>query len=201
MVSTKRCTKCNKTRPVTDFRVDNSRKDGRQSVCIECKVPEHYAKIKEQQSLDLVNKKRCAKCLKIYDKSNFSSSADGRGNLRSYCKNCEIDYRKSVARSESSQKYVRSEKGKENARRYYKRAAQDGRIKHILDRRYASAPEAIRAHRKISYAVRAKHIPPAKELRCKHCGQQAQQYHHPDYSKPLDVIPLCKMCHEAVHHQ
>jgi len=201
MILTKRCTRCNKTRPLTDFRVDNSRKDGRQSVCIECKVPEHYTKIKEQQSLDHVNKKRCAKCKKIYDKINFSSSADGRDNLRSYCKNCETDYRKSAVRKESSKKYVRSEKGRKNARRYYERAAQDGRMKHILERRYATDPIAIRAHRKVSYAVRMKHIPPAKNLICKHCGKQAQQYHHPDYSKPLDIIPLCKLCHEAVHHE
>ncbi len=29
---------------------------------------------------------------------------------------------------------------------------------------------------------------------CADCGSQASQYDHRDYSKPLDVVPVCKRC-------
>ena len=34
---------------------------------------------------------------------------------------------------------------------------------------------------------------------CEKCGSADSQKHHPDYSKPLDVIWLCRPCHVAVH--
>lgn len=36
---------------------------------------------------------------------------------------------------------------------------------------------------------------------CEHCGSTGKLHkHHPDYSKPLEVITLCIPCHEIVHH-
>lgn len=34
---------------------------------------------------------------------------------------------------------------------------------------------------------------------CRDCGAEKVQAHHPDYSKPLDVIWLCRRCHVAEH--
>jgi len=35
---------------------------------------------------------------------------------------------------------------------------------------------------------------------CENCNiNKADQRHHPDYSKPLEVILLCKKCHTAIH--
>ena len=40
-----------------------------------------------------------------------------------------------------------------------------------------------------------------KKEACERCGSDADLHmHHDDYSKPLDVITLCRTCHEAVHH-
>jgi hypothetical protein len=37
--------------------------------------------------------------------------------------------------------------------------------------------------------------------KCEHCGSAKRlNMHHPDYSKPLEVITLCVPCHEKVHH-
>jgi hypothetical protein len=37
--------------------------------------------------------------------------------------------------------------------------------------------------------------------RCEHCGSTKRlNMHHPDYSKPLEVVTLCVPCHEKVHH-
>lgn len=32
------------------------------------------------------------------------------------------------------------------------------------------------------------------KLRCLDCGAQAENYDHRDYSKPLDVVPVCRGC-------
>lgn len=48
--------------------------------------------------------------------------------------------------------------------------------------------------KQISYRL----IPLAKE--CEICGSTEQiERHHRDYGKPLEVLMLCKICHEAYH--
>lgn len=35
---------------------------------------------------------------------------------------------------------------------------------------------------------------------CRLCGSKTEvDLHHPDYSKPLEVIPLCKVCHSKTY--
>jgi hypothetical protein len=34
---------------------------------------------------------------------------------------------------------------------------------------------------------------------CQHCGAAKAEVHHPDYSKPLEVVWLCKPCHGREH--
>jgi hypothetical protein len=31
------------------------------------------------------------------------------------------------------------------------------------------------------------------------CNEYAQHWHHVDYSKPLDVFPVCRSCHKRLH--
>ena len=35
--------------------------------------------------------------------------------------------------------------------------------------------------------------------KCAHCDSTAEHYHHEDYTKPLEVTPLCNDCHRKVH--
>jgi len=57
-------------------------------------------------------------------------------------------------------------------------------------------PEKVKA-RNISKKI------PLKDY-CERCGSKGEkgrlERHHPDYSKPLEVITLCKCCHLEEHH-
>jgi len=35
--------------------------------------------------------------------------------------------------------------------------------------------------------------------RCEGCGSPVFELHHPDYSNPFWVVPLCRACHSALH--
>lgn len=40
-----------------------------------------------------------------------------------------------------------------------------------------------------------------RPVNCEACKQTRKVYgHHPDYSKPLEVVWLCSVCHYAIHH-
>jgi len=53
-------------------------------------------------------------------------------------------------------------------------------------------PEIIKAQDLAKY-----HIPLG--LKCKSCGSTENlERHHPDYSKPLEIITLCRICHNKL---
>jgi hypothetical protein len=52
------------------------------------------------------------------------------------------------------------------------------------------------AHRRVGYAIRAGRLQRAAERLCADCGQPARMYDHRDYTKPLDVEPVCGSCNQ-----
>lgn len=54
--------------------------------------------------------------------------------------------------------------------------------------------EALAAIAKVLKAVRAGDLPHVSTLACADCGAPAKQYDHRDYSKPLEVDPVCIPC-------
>lgn len=65
------------------------------------------------------------------------------------------------------------------------------------------------AHLAVSQALMAGDLAPATT--CEACGTEKGArtassrcthvvYHHHDYSRPLDVIPLCRSCHTLIHN-
>lgn len=52
----------------------------------------------------------------------------------------------------------------------------------------------------VTRALRRKgYLPPIKECDCFVCGKRAAHYHHVDYTKPHEVIPVCHKCHKSWH--
>lgn len=41
--------------------------------------------------------------------------------------------------------------------------------------------------------------PALQQLSCEVCGDENSQMHHPDYTKPLAVVWLCRGCHLGLH--
>ena len=60
----------------------------------------------------------------------------------------------------------------------------------------ARHPEHHAAREKVRRAIRSGKL---VKLPCENCGEQKSTGHHEDYSKPLDVIWLCRPCHDAEH--
>lgn len=72
-------------------------------------------------------------------------------------------------------------------------------FKALYYREYSRRPDVaykIKARNKLQYAVRAGKI---KRQPCLLCGDPKAQAHHPDYSKPYEVIWLCRGCHTSNH--
>ena len=51
-----------------------------------------------------------------------------------------------------------------------------------------------RAHQRVLLAVKRGLLPPVTSYRCIDCGLPAKHYDHRDYSKPLEVDPVCIKC-------
>ena len=57
-------------------------------------------------------------------------------------------------------------------------------------------PEKVRAHSNLNSAVKRGKVIPTP---CEVCGNKEVQAHHHDYSKPKDVIWLCRKHHAKLH--
>jgi hypothetical protein len=65
-----------------------------------------------------------------------------------------------------------------------------------LRRSMARNPEKVAARRKLEDAVRHGRV---KKEPCVGCGATRVEGHHPDYTKPLEVIWYCRRHHVEVH--
>lgn len=59
-------------------------------------------------------------------------------------------------------------------------------------------PEKESAYNAVNYAVRTGKL---RKEPCLCCGDPKVHAHHSDYSKKLDVIWLCAMCHKRQHER
>jgi hypothetical protein len=50
------------------------------------------------------------------------------------------------------------------------------------------------AYRKVKRAIERGELPEIHTQYCVDCGAFARYYEHRDYSKPLDVVPVCQSC-------
>ncbi len=131
--------------------------------------------------------KQCFKCGLFKPLEEFykhEGMADGHLNK---CKECTK--RESRSNREKNLEYYR----KYDRDRYQANGQRD------RSEPYGQAnPEKQRAHDLVSRAVRKGKL--VRPSRCSICGKYAKiEAHHSDYTKPLEVVWVCKACHWKLH--
>jgi len=155
-------------------------------------------------------KKQCSHCKQIKPVSEFSKDKYKKDGLDIYCKLCRSKKRKTYSLSPrgkaTRRHWQQTEKAKTSQKRRSRkyRQSKKGKALHKKNRRkYEQSerrhPEKARARSITSHAIAAGKIDFAKNHKCTYCEKPAEQYHHPDYSKPLNVEPVCRSCHRILH--
>jgi hypothetical protein len=172
----KKCTKCGKEKMLTEFVKHIRYTDGYYSHCKECS----YALNKEWTKNNQEKKSKLR--------------ADYRDRNREHIRQMDREYYQNnhEVRLETSRKaqlkYYKTDKGREKYNRHNR-----------LQRE--KFPEKMRARSLLSNAIVEGKI--VKPTRCSLCFSEdfVIEGHHTDYSKPYDVIWICRPCHGTVHRK
>jgi hypothetical protein len=166
--------------------------------------------------------KKCNKCLEVKLTSEFYRKSNTTDGFSGLCKSCvgiqNKQYRKTHKEKVILFRRSYQERNKESLReknRIYriknkeickqrtkdcmKKNKEYYRLKFSLYKQ--ENPEKYRAHLDVGNAVKRGALKKATNCKCAVCGNQAQEYHHPDYSKTLEVTPLCILCHKHIHYR
>lgn len=117
---------------------------------------------------------KCSRCKTTKDlKANSVTTA---GNIVYLCRNCN---------TQRLREYRKTHNGKNNVYKAVKKS-----IKKF--------PERQSARKKVYYALKVGHI--IKPKICELCLNKKELFgHHEDYKKPLDVMWICRNCHNEQH--
>lgn len=143
--------------------------------------------------------RRCGGCSKT--KSNVDFYKHKRDGFQSRCKDCKREENKLRNRTPQRRAYNKAAHKKwfaSNGSKYYKNPAVRKRRSEAM-KRYRNDPRLRARHMArwmVSRAIKSGQI---ERLPCSGCGAQQSQAHHPDYSKPLFIVWLCRSCHQNVH--
>ena len=152
-------------------------------------------------------RKVCRNCHLELPVEKFSRDRTTKDGFAWQCKDCHVQYRKENAdRIRAHDKQYQ----KENADRIRAYNKQYKKENSDRLREYRKNSDRLREYRKenffkraahhiLQYAVKKGEI--VKLCRCQSCGQSDVNLdaHHPDYSKPLEVMWFCRSCHGQLH--
>ena len=148
--------------------------------------------------------KKCPTCGIVKTREEFYIRKSRKDGLRGQCKSCEsIDKKKWREKNR--------ERDRENGKRWYRNNIEKQRDKNkkyreencdkVAERMkkwILENPEKIKARNDALHAIERGEI--TKPKVCSKCGNGGLiDGHHEDYSKPLDVVWLCKSCHISLH--
>lgn len=173
----------------------------------------------------LIDAKKCTKCgitKKLSEYKNILRR--GKRVIDSRCAECVAEYKRKHYEQnreyylEKSRKWAEDnpDKVKEYQERYYKENAERLRAQ---KREYSRRPEVIerqnerfREYRKDPEFLKRERVRGMVNKRiqsgkikkpdsCEECGETGYvEAHHEDYEKPFEVVWVCKLCHENIHH-
>jgi len=155
---------------------------------------------------------KCSKCGILKDFEFFRIRSEG--HYRKQCKDCEFEYRKSRYNEKKSDllqinKIYRQKNAQillDKRRKRYGMIPRNGvdilKLKETNKRAHENYvkryPEKIECHRKVRRALDLGIL--SKPSECCMCQKPKKvEAHHDDYSKPLDVLWVCRQCHLKKH--
>lgn len=163
----------------------------------------------------MVEEKYCSGCDETKDADRFGRNRKSRDGLQGWCKDCMREYQREYIQSKNGKlvrwqyaqsdkskaarkKYTQSERGKVIRRQWSQSDVGKESLRRNQARHVAKHPDRAKARVAVSHAVKMGHLPHISTRDCESCGDQAQEYHHPDYGEQLGVIPLCRDCHVLI---
>jgi len=147
--------------------------------------------------------KQCSTCKTLKPFDQFYRCAEKKDGYKHQCKACERLYHQTekakISHKASCLKYQRTEKGKIASRANCAKFRKNEAFKKSTLKYRAKFPERRSAQIAVCTALHSGIL--VKPENCTCCNAQCiPEGHHTDYTKPLQVIWLCKDCHEAAHH-
>lgn len=186
----KQCKTCKQFKPINDFyRKSRSRShlgDGHEARCKEC--AKTYAKSPEQRKAQNERRRDRRKTdpewySKQKERNKKFSQTEGGKKLHKL----------------RNEKYRKTKQGKESEKRSRQTYQRTEKYKKAIKRYRAKNPEKRKAQWILSNAIRSGKV--IRPSMCSACNVQCvPEGHHYDYTKPLDVIWMCKRCHTDLHY-
>ncbi len=134
----------------------------------------------------------CTKCGMFKPFAEFHKASRTHYGHIPVCRQCNnLQYRKRYYSSPEI-----AEKAKERSREWH-RTHRD-RDNAVVLRHRAKAPHKYAARQAVHNQLLAGKM---KRLPCEKCGEPKTHAHHPDYSKPLEVVWLCLAHHAEIHRK
>ena len=184
----KKCTACEQEKPLSEFcKYSKARAhlgDGHEPQCKECRnTRQRSPEFRERGKLWYLR---------------FFSKPENREKKKEKERRYAHTEKGKKSRAKSNAKYHQTPNGKIAAKKANDKRQQTQKCKETVDRYNLKFPERRKAAYAAMYAVRTGKL--IRPDRCSVCDKTCvPQGHHPDYSKPLEVIWVCHNCHVAIH--
>jgi hypothetical protein len=103
-----------------------------------------------------------------------------------------------LTHKKAQRKYHQTEYGQTKTRERCKKFRQTEKYKAAVERHHLKYPERRSANLAVMNAIHSGKL--KRPTVCSVCDKACAPHgHHPDYSKPLEVIWMCQKCHVALH--
>jgi len=182
------CTTCKKEKPLSEFnKLCKSRahiSDGHQPQCKQCrnaydKTPARRKAIRLQKKRYFLNPENLAK-----QKEQIRQHSHTEQGKKIHAK--------------ANAKYRKTQKGKDNDAKCARKYRQTQKYKNAINKHRLKFPEKRKAGIIVMNALKSGEI--IRPDSCSICNKKCiPEGHHDDYSKPLEVVWMCKNCHTAIH--
>ena len=142
------------------------------------------------KDMTLEKEQTCQICNKVLSLEFFHKDSSRRSGHSRKCKSCMREKSAAYRKTKNWAAYQRERLG-DDVKRSNIRAQQVAwrQRNPLIDRAYAT----------LHFALKRGAI--FRPQQCSDCKKDCKpEAHHDDYTKPLDVAWLCKLCHEARHH-